>query len=92
MMNKHDIKLQKAWMLVCLIDEYYKVEPTGGTVHVILDDANYGLSCDSLIEYSKQQGDYWGELIATLLSELTEDEQEQIVERGHEIYEKMFCD
>lgn len=91
MMSEKPIKLQKAWMLVCLIEKYYETDAAGGCVHIITDDGNYGEEdAKFCIQFAKERNDYWGELIATLLSEFNEDEQEQIVARSWEIYEQMF--
>jgi len=91
MMSKKPIKLQKAWMLCCLIQKYYETDGTGGCVHIITDDGNYGKSnAEFCLNYAKEKGDYWGEIIAGLLSEFTAEEQEQIIERSWEIYEQVF--
>ena len=91
MMSEKPVKLQKAWMLVCLIEKYNETDPVGGCVHIILEDGNYGKGyAQSCLEYAKENNDYWGELISTLLLEFDEEEQEQIVERTWEIYEQMF--
>lgn len=91
MMSKKEIKLQKAWMLVCLIEEYYKTDAAGGCVHIITDDGNYGKGyAQHCLDYAIEQKDYWGEQIARLLLEFNEEEQEQIIERSWEIYEQMF--
>ena len=45
MMSEKEIKLQKAWMLVCLIEKYYETDGAGGCVHIITDDGNYGKGC-----------------------------------------------
>ena len=91
MMSEKEIKLQKAWMLVCLIEKYYKTDGAGGCVHIITDDGNYGKGCaQHCLDYAIEQKDYWGEHIARLLLEFNEEEQEQIVERSWEIYEQMF--
>ena len=91
MMSENEIKLQKAWMLVCLIEKYYETDGTGGCVHIITDDGNYGKGyAQHCLDYSIEKKDYWGEHIARLLLEFNEDEQEQIVERSWEIYEQMF--
>jgi hypothetical protein len=91
MMSEKEIKLQKAWMLVCLIEKYYETDGAGGCVHIITDDGNYGKGyAQSCLDYAIEQKDYWGEHIARLFLEFNEDEQEQIVERSWEIYEQMF--
>lgn len=78
-------------MLVCLIEKYYETDFTGGCVHIITDDGNYGKGdAQHCLDYAIEQKDYWGEHIARLLLEFNEEEQEQIVERRWEIYEKMF--
>lgn len=90
-MRNVDIKLQKAYMLVHLLDIYYAHEPTGGCVHVITDDGNYGVDfAKNCLEYAINEGDYWGECIARLLCEFSEVEQEQIIERPWEISIEMF--
>lgn len=85
MMSETPIKIQKAWMLVCLIERYYETDGAGGCVHIITDDHNYGDDNGFCINYAKEKGDYWGEVIATLLAEFSAEEQEQIVERSWEI-------
>lgn len=90
MMSDNEIKLQKAWMLVCLIEKYYETDCAGGCVHIITDDHNYGKGyAQHCLEYAIEQKDYWGEHIARLLLEFNEEEQEQIIERPWEIYEQM---
>ena len=91
MMSEKEIKLQKAWMLVCLIEKYYETDGTNSCVHIITDDHNYGKGyTQHCLEYAIEQKDYWGEHIARLLLEFNEEEQEQIVERSWEICEQMF--
>jgi len=91
MMSEKEIKLQKAWMLVCLIEKYYETDAAGGCVHIITDDGNYGEGfAKHCLDYAIEQKDYWGEHIARLLLEFNKNEQEQIVERSWEIYEQMF--
>lgn len=88
-MGNLGIKLQKAFMLVTLIREYYEYNSTGGSLHIITDDGNYGKGfAQHCRDYAIENEDYWGELIATLLMEFDEEEQEQIVERPWEIIEK----
>ncbi len=89
-MSKNEIKLQKAYMLVCLIEKYYETDGAGGCVHVITDDGNYGkIEAQSCLDYAIKQKDYWGEHIARLLLEFNEEEQKQIVERNWEIIEQI---
>ncbi len=89
-MSDHCIKLQKAYMLVCLIEKYYETDPAGGCVHIITDDGNYGKGyAQQCLDYAIEQKDYWGEHIARLLLEFDEDEQEQIIERSWEIDEQI---
>jgi hypothetical protein len=91
MMSDHEIKLQKAYMLVVLIEKYYETDGAGGWCHIILDDRNYGEEeAKSCITYSINGNDYWGEHIARLLSEFNNEEQEQIVERPWEITSQIF--
>jgi len=90
-MKEKEIKLQKAWMLVCLIEKYYETDGAGGCVHIILDDGNYGKKyAQHCLDYSIERKDYWGEHISRLLLEFNEEEQEQINERSWEIYEQIF--
>lgn len=78
-------------MLVVLIEKYYHTEGTGGCVHVITDDMNYGKEyAQSCLDDAIEEKDYWGECIARLFLEFNEEEQEQIVERSWEIYEQMM--
>lgn len=91
MMSKVEIKLQKAYMLVVLTEAYYKTDNTGGCVHIILEDGNYGKEyAQSCLEYAIEQGDYWGEQIARLLLEFNEEEQRQIIEEWWRIEEQIF--
>lgn len=84
------IKLQKAYMLVYLIDTYYEYESAGGSCHILLDDGNYGLkNAEFCLKRAKERNDYFGIKIAELLCEFSEEEQEQIVERSWEIKEKI---
>ena len=86
MMANYPFKLQKAYMLAALIERYYETDPTGGCVHLITDDGNYGKSyAEMCLKYAIEQNDYWGEHIARLLLEFDEEEQEQIIERAWEI-------
>lgn len=86
-MTKLPIKLQKAYILVHLIDQYMDLNPSGGHLHIILEDGNYGQGfCEGCKEDAILGGDYFGELIASLLAEFTEEEQEQIIERQWEIH------
>lgn len=90
MMGDKDIKLQKKYMLLVLIEKYYETDAAGGWVHIITDDGNYGKGyAKHCMEDAIENGDFWGETIAKLLMEFNEDEQEQICERGWEIYEQM---
>ncbi len=84
------IKLQKQYMLIELIEKYLAIECTGGSLHVLLDDGNFGESTAKFCkEYAIKHKDYWGEIIATLLMEFTEEEQIKIVDRPHEIFEEI---
>lgn len=90
-MSDFNIKTQKAYMLVCLIEKYYETDAAGGCCHVILDNHNYGTDIlKHCIEFSIEEKDFWGETISRLLMEFTEEEQEQIIERKHEIYNLFF--
>lgn len=90
-MSNLDIKFQKAFMLVVLIKEYYEFNSTGGSLHILTDDGNYGKGFAQYCrDYAIENKDYWGELIATLLIEFDEEEQEQIVERPWEIIQKTY--
>ena len=90
-MKEHDIKLQKAYMLVCLINQYYETDSAGGCCHIILDDCNYGKeNAEFCLNYSIKNNDYWGETISRLLLEFTKEEQEQIIERPNEIIMQIF--
>jgi hypothetical protein len=71
-------------MLEALISKYYEFEGAGGTLHVHLDDGNYG---QADIKYCQEHDDYFGEVIAMLWNQLTDEEQEQLRERFWEIYE-----
>jgi hypothetical protein len=85
-MLKDKVKAQKAFMLVELIDSYYELNPTGGSVHIITDDGNYEDSAiDHCIWYAKTKKDYWGECIAKALQEFNLNERKQIVENPTEI-------
>lgn len=85
-MNNIPIKLQKAYMLVVLLKEYYNHHPTGGCVHIITDDLNYGKEyAQQCLDYAIEQKDFWGEQIARLFLEFNAEEQEQINERSWEI-------
>tara|TARA_R110000851_G_scaffold179293_1_gene326342 strand:+ start:467 stop:739 length:273 start_codon:yes stop_codon:yes gene_type:complete len=86
-----DEKLQKAHILIVLIEAYYETNPTGGTLHIVLDDGNYGKGCvKSCITDSIKYKDYWGELIGTLLLNFTTEEQEKIIERPWEVIHTLF--
>lgn len=82
------IKIQKAYMILTLLDEYYKFEPSGGSLHVITEDKNYGKGYAKFcLDYSIKNKDFWGEQISKLLLEFDEEDQEQLFERSWEIYE-----
>lgn len=84
--SEYPEKMQKAWMLIHLIAAYYQTDGAGGACHVVIDDGNYGDdSVQSCLNYAKTIGDFWGETIAKLLLEFTEEERIQINERPHEI-------
>lgn len=76
-------KIQIQIMLETLISKYYEFEGSGGTLHVHLDDGNYG---QADIKYCQNKNDYFGEVIAMLWNQLTEEEQEQLQERFWEIH------
>ena len=90
-MNNLSIKLQKAWMLVCLIEKYYESNPTGGYLHIVLDDSNYE---DNFLQFCIEEAiaanDYWAEIIGRFLLEFSVEEREQIIERQWEIYQQVF--
>lgn len=86
--SKNPIKLQKAYMLTVLIAKYYETEHAGGCCHILLDDGNYGMQKSCLID-AIENNDFFAETIARMLDEFTEEEQEQIVERPHEIEMEM---
>ena len=81
-----DIKDQKKLFLMHIIDMYMEEEPTGGSCHALLDDGNYG---GDYTEQAKDNNDYVGFVIAELLNEFTEEEQEQMLERSWEVYEEL---
>lgn len=89
-MNELELKDQKRLMLLSLIKDYYITDGAGGTCHIILDDGNYR-NCDveACLRYSKEENDFWGETIATLLLDFTEEEREEIVEEGYEIKSRL---
>jgi hypothetical protein len=80
--------LQTQLMVKALADKYYEFEGSGGTLHVLLDDHNYGPGFVDL-EWSKQHNDYFGEILGKLLMELTAEEQEQALERSWEVVEEV---
>jgi hypothetical protein len=89
-MNTNPINLQKAYMLVCLIEKYYETDGAGGCCHILLDDGNYGhRNAKFCLDYSIEHKDFWGETISRLLLEFTEEEQAQICERPYEIIDQL---
>jgi hypothetical protein len=75
------IKNQKAEIIRVLVNEYYSENPAGGSLHITLDDGNYRKKdIEFCLKNAKENSDYWGELIATMLLEFSESEVEYIVE------------
>ncbi len=78
-------------MLICLLEKYYLTDPTGGSLHIILDDGNYGKeNVQFCLECSIKNNDFWGEQIAKLLLEFNDEEHIQIIEKRWEIEDKIF--
>lgn len=73
-------KDQRAYLLCKLIDIYSELEPTGGTLHVILEDGNYDVDCTYLAE---EADDIIALEIMKLLKEFTPQEIEYILETGN---------
>lgn len=84
-------KLQIKVMVITLSEKYYETEGTGGCLHIVLDDGNYRDSDVTFCkEYSIKHKDYFGEVLATLLEQLTEEEREQCNERSWEVEEEFY--
>jgi hypothetical protein len=85
--EKHMPKnVQIKQMLLILIDKYYEFEGAGGTLHVHLDDHNYGKAD---IKYCLKHEDYFGATIAKLWNQLTEEEQYELREESWKSYEEI---
>ena len=91
-MGTKDLKLQKAWMCCCLIKQYYEIERAGGSLHIVLDDLNLETeNVEFCLSLAKLKKDYWGEVIASLLLEFTEEERDKIICRPYEISEEIYA-
>lgn len=89
-MMDFSVKEQKQWMLLNLIKIYYQTDSAGGCYHAVLDDGNYeDGSVRHCLEYSLQNKDYWGETIAKLLLEFSEEERKQLIDSSWEVQEKL---
>ena len=89
-MENKDIKFQKAYLLIHVIEKYLERYPTGGNLHIVLDDGNFGAdSVKFCLEYAKQHNDYWGQVIALHFLDFSEDEIQQIVDRPWEIMSQL---
>ena len=78
-------------MLLALINKYGEMGLDTGSMHIILEDGNFGLdSAKRCKNVAIEQNDFWGETIATLLMEFTADEQKQIVDRPWEITDQLY--
>lgn len=79
-MSERDIKLQKAWMIGCLIEAYRKIEPAGGHLHLVIDDFNFSSrTVQHCLSMAVEAGDYWAEQIARLLLDFKWNERQMIV-------------
>ena len=74
-------KIQKAYLAVILLDEYSKLTICGGCLHAIIDDGNYNnYHVNDGLEYAIEKNDFFGQTIARLLLDFTEDERQEIIE------------
>jgi hypothetical protein len=64
---------------VALAREYYKTNPTGGSLHIVLDDGNVK---DKNVEfcwlYAIKEGDKEGEQLAQLLMHMSETQRMKV--------------
>ena len=69
-------KQDKADLLCSLIESYYRFNPAGGTLHLVLDEGEVeDSSIDVCMELIREEQDYVAEAIAQMLYEFTEDER-----------------
>ena len=78
----HKIKEDKDWYddMVKICKTYYEVEPTGGSLHIVLDDDNIeDTHVDWCAGYACGQGDELGNNIANLMRHMTLEQREKLV-------------
>lgn len=69
-------KQTKADVLCDLIGHYYRYNPAGGTLHIVLDEGEVeDSSIDVCMELIEKEDDHIARAIAKLLYEFTEDER-----------------
>lgn len=81
-MNRSEEIIETA---IKLIKPYYVNNPSGGSLHIVLDDGNTEDSnLDFCILYALEEGDYSAVVIGGFLLAMTEDEREELYERYSE--------
>lgn len=76
---KQSTKDQKAYLLCKLVQIYDELEPTGGSLHLILDDQNYDVDC---MDFAVKNNDIIGIEIMKLLREFSTEEREMLLQEG----------
>jgi len=89
--HEHELRFQKAWLVITMIKEYNNMEPAGGTLHNVIEDGNYDKhNVQGAFNFAEEKGDYWGKAIAKILLSFEEKEIENIIERPWEIEEFIY--
>lgn len=87
-MHKLNLKLQKAYMLVTLIEKYREENFTG--LHIVIDDGNVDdRDIKYCLENAEKSDDFWSMSISKLLLEFSPKERDQIISSPWEIEEQI---
>jgi hypothetical protein len=71
--------------VIILAREYYNFNPGGGSLHIVLDDGNTEEdNVNYCMEYSKENGDIAGIMLARALLELSAEQRDELYERFDE--------
>lgn len=74
------VNTQKALLIASIVNNYQQCEVTGGSLHIVLENANYDC-INGCLNFAKQNNDIIAIEIIKLLQGFTEEEIEIIVDK-----------
>ena len=92
-MKKLSIKLQTAYVIVLLIQEYLAFNKTNSSLNDLLINHNYISSKEvknNYLKLCKENNDFMGETIINMFTGFAVPQQKQLIEKPDEIFEEVL--